>query len=92
MALRYKPNFFISMATAEGYRDIIQRFIALLEIEIRIADFNKTGAPAHMAAETLSFLANFFHKRIISDGYWPARSPNLDFFPCRYLINCVLNQ
>ncbi len=89
-------QFFTSVVTAEVYQGLFQQFIALLEIEDRDYWFQQDSTPAHMTAETLSFLADFFHKCIISVGHWPARIPDLlpQISSCRATLKpvCFRNQ
>ncbi len=62
---------------------ITEDFIALLEKDEQYAWFQQDGATAHVAENTVDILDKFFEDRIISEGRWPTRRPDLtppDFF------------
>jgi hypothetical protein len=84
--------FFETSINAEAYQELIQQFIALLQMDERNYWFQQDSAPAHTAASTMAILHEFFGDNLISKGLWPPRSPNLinpDFFLWSYLKDTV---
>ncbi|KAJ4448294.1 hypothetical protein ANN_10308 [Periplaneta americana] len=70
------------------YIDIIIQFIALLNNDERDCWFQQDSAICHTSNETMQFLCESIGERIISQGLWPPRSPDLtspDFFLWGYL-------
>ena len=77
------PLFFDTTITAGRYQELVYQFISLLEPEERRCWFQQDGAPAHTAGSTMAMLEEFSGEKIISQGLWPPRSPDLthpDFF------------
>ena len=77
------PLFFETTINAEAYQELIQQFIALLQVDERNCWFHQGSATAHTAASTMEILHEFFSENVISKGVWPPRSPDLtspDFF------------
>ncbi len=86
------PNFFTSIITGDVYQDIIQRFVSQLEKSELRSWSQEDNARPHVSTNTMSFLCEFFNKRLISTNLQPPRSPELsplDFFLWGYLKNCV---
>jgi hypothetical protein len=80
--------FFETTINAETYQELIQQFIALLQVHERNCWFQQDSAIAHTTASTIEILHEFFGKNVISKGVWPPRSPDLtspDFFLWSYL-------
>lgn len=79
------PIFFNGTINAQRYcTDILYPFIGELELsEILNGHFQQDSATAHTARVSMALLADVFGDRIISQGLWPPRSPDLtppDFF------------
>jgi len=68
--------FFETTINAEADQELIQQFIALLQVDKRNCWFQQDGATAHTAASTMEILHKFFGENVISKGVWP-RSPDL---------------
>jgi len=86
------PLFFETTINAEAYQELIQHFIALLQVDERNCWFQQDSATAHTAASTMEILHKFFSENIISKGVWPPRSPDLTsphFFLLSYLKDTV---
>jgi hypothetical protein len=84
--------FFETTINAEAYQELIQQFIALLQVDERKCWFQQDCATAHIAASTTEILHEFFGENIISKGVWPPRTPYLtspDFFLWSYLTDTV---
>jgi len=71
------PLFFETTINAEAYQELIQQFIALLQVDERNCWFQQDSATAHTAASTMEILHKFFGEKVISKGVWPPRSPDL---------------
>ena len=71
------PLFFETTINAEAYQELIQQFIALLQVDERNFWFQQYSATAHTAASTMKILHKFFCENVISKGVWPPRSPIL---------------
>ena len=68
---------------AEAYQELIQQFIALLQVDERNCRFQQDSATVHTGASTMVILHEFFGENLISKGLWPPRSLDLtspDFF------------
>jgi len=89
-------NFFHSTVTSEVYCRMIDAFIeTLTEEEVFGAWFQQDNAPAHTSKKALKHLEMYFGYRVISQGLWPARSPDLtppDFFLWGYLKDRVFEN
>lgn len=87
------PIFFNYTINAERYRNnILQPFIEQLhDDELEHGYFQQDGATAHTAAETITFLQQYFDNRLISRGRYPARSPDLTVLDC-YLFPRLKNK
>jgi len=86
------PLFFETSINAEAYQELIQQFIALLQVDERNCWFKQDSATAHTAASTMVILHEFFGEKLISKGLWPPISPDLtsaDFFLWSYLKDTV---
>lgn len=88
------PIFFNTTINAERYRTIIlDNFLNQLDdVELTTGYFQQDGATAHTSRETLLYLEQFFHGRLISRGLWPPRSPDLtscDSFLFAHLKNKI---
>jgi hypothetical protein len=84
--------FFETSINAETYQELIQQFIALLQVDERNCWFQQDSATAQTAASTGEILHEFFGENVISKGVWPPRSPDLtspDFFLWSYLKDTV---
>ena len=69
--------------TAGKYQDLLFQFISLLEPGERGADSSRTGHQRTQQGQLWPMLEEFFGEKIISQGLWPPRSPDLtppDFF------------
>jgi hypothetical protein len=87
-----EPLCFETHINAEAYQELIQQFIALLQVDKHNCWFQQDSATAHTAASTMEILHEFFGENVISKGVWPPRSPDLtspDFFLCSYLKDTV---
>ena len=83
---------FETSINAEAYQELIQQFIALLQVDERNCWFQQDSATVHTAASTMVILHEFFGENLISKGLWPPRSPDLtspDFFLWSYLKDTV---
>jgi len=69
--------FFETSINAEAYQELIQQFIALLQMDERNCWFQQDSATAHTAASTMEILHEFFGENLISKGVWSPRSPDL---------------
>jgi hypothetical protein len=67
---------FETSINAEAYQELIQQFIALLQVDERNCWFQQDRATAHTAASTMEIVHKFFGENVISKGVWP-RSPDL---------------
>jgi len=86
------PLFFENTIKAEAYQELIQQFIALLQVDERNCWFQQDSATAHTAASTMEILHEFFCENVIYKGVWPPRSPDLtspDLFLWSYLKDTV---
>jgi hypothetical protein len=84
--------FFETSINAEAYRELIQKFIALLQVDERYRWFQLDSTTAHTVASTMVILHEFFGENVISKGLWPPRFPDLtspDFFLWSYLEDTV---
>jgi len=57
--------FFETSINAEAYQELIQQFIALLEVDERNCWFQQDSATAHTAASTMVILHEFFGENLI---------------------------
>jgi hypothetical protein len=69
--------FFIEMATAERYQEIIVNLISLLEVDEQDCWYQQDGATVPTEISTMQMLSEFFGGRIISRNFWPPPSPDL---------------
>ncbi len=72
--------FFTKTTFSKECKKIVTNFMVLLERDKRRAYFQQDGARAPVCGDTLEFLGNFFHDRLISwktEPHWPADSPGL---------------
>ena len=86
------PLFFETTMNTEAYMELIQQFIALLQVGERNCWFQQDSATAHTAASTTEILHEFFGENVISKGVWPPRSHDLtspDFLLWSYLKDTV---
>jgi len=86
------PLCFETSLNAEAYQELIQQFIALLQVDERNCWFQQDSATAHTAASIMVILHEFFSEKLISKGVWPPRSPDLtsaNFFLWSYLKDTV---
>jgi hypothetical protein len=60
--------FFVTFLNAEAYQELIQQFIALLQVDERDCWFQQDSATAHTAASTTVILHEFFGENLISKG------------------------
>ena len=58
--------FFETRINAEAYQELIQQFIALLQVDERNCRFQQDSATAHTAASTMVILHEFFGENLIS--------------------------
>jgi hypothetical protein len=75
--------FFETIIISEAYQELIQQFIALLQVDERNRWFQQDSTTAHTAASTMEILHEFYVENVIFKGVWPPRSPDLtspDFF------------
>jgi hypothetical protein len=68
------PLFFETTINAEAYQELIQQFIALLQVDECNCWFQQGSATAHTAASTMETLHEFFGENVISKRVWPPRS------------------
>jgi hypothetical protein len=88
------PIFFNETINAERYRRLIlEVFIQQLhDDELARGYLQQDGATAHTARATIEYLRQFYDERIVSQGLWPARSPDLtppDYFLFGHVKNNV---
>jgi len=86
------PLFFETTINAETYQELIQQFIALLQMDGRNCWCQQDSATAYTAASTMEIPHEFFGENLIFKGVWPPRSPDLsspDFFLWSYLKDTV---
>jgi hypothetical protein len=58
---------------------LVQEFLTTLTNDERVKIwFQQDNATAHTARNTMAFLEDVFPGRIISQGLWPPRSPDLN--------------
>jgi hypothetical protein len=84
--------FFETSINAEAYQELIQQFIALLQVDKRNCWFQQESATVHTAASTMKILHEFFGVNVISKGVWPSRSSDItspDFFLWSYFKDTV---
>ena len=62
------PLFIETSTNAEAYQELIQQFIALLQVDERNCWFQQESATAHTAASTMVILHEFFGENLISKG------------------------
>ncbi|GFG32030.1 hypothetical protein Cfor_06830, partial [Coptotermes formosanus] len=65
------------------YRDLVLKFVALLELDERDRWFQQDGANRCTANETINIPRGCFSDRLVSANIWPTRSHDLtppDFF------------
>ena len=89
------PLFFETSINAEAYQELIQQFIAFLQVDKRNCWFQQDSATAHIVASSMVILHEFFGDNLISKGLWPPRSSDLtspDFFLCSYLKDTLSEQ
>lgn len=91
------PIFFHETLNAERYRRLIlEPFLQQLhDDELQVGYFQQDGATPHTAGATIRYLQQFYDNRIISQGLWPPRSPDLtplDFFLFGHLKNKVFQN
>ena len=60
------PLFIETSTNAEAYQELIQQFIALLQVDERNCWFQQESATAHTAASTMVILHGFFGENLIS--------------------------
>jgi hypothetical protein len=90
------PTFFHETINCERYVQVIlQQFYPELTDEERLYGwFQQDSATAHTARMSTQALSDVFRGRNISNGTWPAHSPDLnpcDFFFCGSLRDKVYN-
>jgi hypothetical protein len=84
--------FFETSVNPQAYQELIQQFIALLQVDERSCWFQQDSATAHTAASTMVILHAFYGENVISKALRPPRSPDLtspDFFLLSYLKDTV---
>jgi hypothetical protein len=87
--------FFETTINAEAYQQLIQHFIAFLQVDEHNCWFQQDSATAHTAASTMKILHEFLGENVISKGDWPPRSPDLtclDFFFVELLERHCLSE
>ncbi len=57
--------FFLTTITGEVYHDIVQQFIAMLDVSERDSVFKQDNAKPDVAKETMEMLQGFFGKLIV---------------------------
>ncbi len=62
---------------SDVYMKIVKDFIAPLGYDKQYAWVQRDEATAHTAEKTMDVLVKFFEDRIISEGRWLARRPDL---------------
>jgi hypothetical protein len=65
------------------YVNIFDTFVSQLDDELQHGFFQQDGATCHTSNDSIAEIESFFEDRIISEGLWPPRSPDLtppDFF------------
>lgn len=80
------PIFFRETINAQRYQTLIlEHFLEQVhDDELQHGYFQQDGATAHTARASLEFLREFYDDRLVSQGLWPARSPDLT--PCDYFL------
>jgi hypothetical protein len=71
---------------------LVQEFTTLTDDEREKTWFQQDNATAHTVQNTMVFLKDMFPGRVISQGLWPPRSPDLsppDFFLWGHLKSVV---
>ena len=66
--------FIETSINAEAYQELIQQFIAFLQVDERNCWFQQDSSTA---ASSMVILYEFFGENVISKGLWPPRSPDL---------------
>jgi hypothetical protein len=59
------PLLFKTTIIAKAYQELIQQFIALLEVDGRNRWFHQDSSTAHTAAATMEILHEFFSRKLI---------------------------
>jgi len=59
------------------YRDTVQQFVALLEMDELDCWFHEDGANCHTTNETLNMFREFFGNGLISKSIWTPRGRDL---------------
>ncbi len=70
-------SFFKTTINAARYQEIIQSFMANLDVEDRFYWFQQDDATVHTATLTMDFLREFFDVRIILKNLQSLHSPDL---------------
>ncbi|KAJ4433388.1 hypothetical protein ANN_15647 [Periplaneta americana] len=80
------PIFFHETLNADRYQALIldQFFPQLTEEERRYGVFQQDRTTAHTSSSSLRAITDIFEGRVISEGLWPARSPDLT--PCDFYL------
>jgi hypothetical protein len=77
-------TFFKDTVNSDRYMLLVEKFLTTLTDDEREKTwFQQDNATAHTGRNTMAFLKDVFPGRIISQGLWPARTPDLsppDFF------------
>ncbi len=79
----------------DRYCEIIQQFIAMLEPSECYSWFQLDSATSHTSQATMHILKEFFGERLISQGLWPLKLPDMspqDYFLWGYVKDKVLTK
>jgi hypothetical protein len=73
------PHRLLFESTVDGavYRDLVQQFVAWLEVDERDCWFQQDGATCSTVDETINMLRDFLGYRLIFNNIWSLRSPDL---------------
>jgi hypothetical protein len=78
------PMFFDTTVTSQVYNQLFREFVnQLYDQELTLGYYQQHGATSHISGMSMAEVESFFPDRVISQGLWSPRSPDLtppDFF------------